>query len=72
MLIKRWKKNDPNLYYTGLQIINPSIFNLIKERSFSLNKLWDILIANQDLEGQILNSNIAHIGDINAFNQIKD
>jgi len=72
MLIKRWKKNDPHLYYTGLQIINPSIFNLIDERSFSLNKLWDLLIANKNLQGKILYSNIVHIGDINAFNQFKD
>ena len=72
MLIKRWKKNDPHLYYTGLQIINPHIFNLIDERSFSLNKLWDILIANNNLQGKIQNSSIIHIGDINAFNQIKD
>jgi len=71
-LIKKWKKNDPHLYYTGLQIINPSIFNLIEEKCFSLNILWDLLIANENLEGKILNSNIAHIGDINAFNQIQD
>ena len=72
MLIKRWKKNDPHLYYTGLQIINPSIFNLIEGKCFSLNVLWDLLIANEKLEGKILKSNIVHIGDINAFNQIKD
>ena len=71
-LIKRWEENDPHLYYTGLQIINPRIFDLIEERSFSLNILWDLLIANKNLEGKILNSNIAHIGDINAFNQFKD
>ena len=72
MLIKRWEKNDPHLYYTGLQIINPCVFNLIEERSFSLNKLWDLLIANENLQGKILHSNIAHIGDINVFNKIKD
>ena len=71
-LVQRWEKNDPHLYYTGLQIINPCIFDLIEERSFSLNKIWDILIANKNIRGQILISNIAHIGDINAFNQIKD
>ena len=71
-LVKRWKKNDPPLYYTGLQIINPSIFKLTEERSFSLNKLWDLLIANKNLQGKILYSNIVHIGDINAFNQFND
>ena len=71
VLIKRWEKYDPHLYYTGLQIINPLIFDLIEEKSFSLNKLWNILINNKNLQGEILNSNIAHIGDINAFNQLK-
>ncbi len=71
-LVKRCKKNDPPLYYTGLQIINPSIFKLTEEKSFSLNKLWDLLIANKNLQGKILYSNIVHIGDINAFNQFND
>ena len=71
-LVKRWKKNDPPLYYTGLQIINPSIFKLTEEKSFSLNKLWDLLIANKKLQGKIIYSNIVHIGDINAFNQFND
>ena len=66
------EKNDPPLYYTGLQIINPSIFKLTEEKSFSLNKLWDLLIANKNLQGKILYSNIVHIGDINAFNQFND
>ena len=72
MLIKRWKENDPYLYYAGLQIINPLIFDLIEDESFSVNTLWDKLIDNKKLQGKILNSNIAHIGDINAFNQIKN
>ena len=72
MLIKRWEENDPHLYYTGLQIVNPLIFDLIAEKSFSLNKLWDKLIVSKNLQGKILNSNIAHIGDINAYNQIKN
>ena len=71
-LIKRWKKNDPYLYFTGLQIINPRIFDLVDENSFSINMLWDLLITNEKLEGEISYSNIVHIGDINSFNQFKD
>ena len=71
-LVKRWKKKDPYLYYTGLQIINPSIFNLTDKKIFSINVLWDLLIKNLKLEGRILESKIVHIGDINAFNEIKD
>ena len=72
MLVKRWEKNDPHLYYTGLQIINPLIFDFIEEKSFSINTIWNMLITNKNLRGEILNSNIAHIGDINALNQFKD
>ena len=71
-VVQRWEKNDPHLYYTGLQIINPNIFYLIEESSFSINKLWDLLIANENLQGKILDSNIVHIGDINAFNEFKN
>lgn len=71
-LLKRWKKNDPYLFYTGLQIINPVVFDLIKDSSFSINKLYDLLIAKHNLQGELSYSSIAHIGDINAFNQFKD
>ena len=71
-LVTRWKKNDPYLYYTGLQIINPIVFKLIEEVYFSLNQLWDLLIAKNTLQGEICHSKVAHIGDINAFNQFKD
>ena len=71
-LLKRWKKNDPYLFYTGLQIINPVVFDLIKDSSFSINKLYDLLIAKHNLQGELSYSRIAHIGDINAFNQFKD
>jgi len=70
-LLKRWKKNDPYLFYTGLQIINPVVFDLIKDNSFSINKLYDLLIAKHNLQGELSYSSIAHIGDINAFNQFK-
>ena len=70
-LISRWKKNDPYLYFSGLQIINPNIFSQIKQYAFSMNLLWDILIKNNQLQGQISNSVVTHIGDINSYNQIK-
>ena len=44
------EKNDPHLYYTGLQIINPHIFKLIEDKCFSLNVLWDLLIAKEILK----------------------
>ena len=71
-LIFRWKKNDPHLYFSGLQIINPNIFSQIKQYSFSMNLLWDILIKNNQLQGQIATSVITHLGDIKSYNEIKN
>ena len=71
-IVQRWKKNDPHLYYTGLQIINPRIFKLIEDKCFSLNVLWNLLITNRNLKANVSNSTIIHIGDINALNQFKD
>ena len=70
ILIKKYL-DDPYLFYTGLQIINPRVFDLIKDISFSMNKLYDLLIAKNILQGALTYSNIAHIGDINAFNKFK-
>mgnify|MGYP006110592651 CR=1 FL=1 len=69
-LIERWVKNDPLLFYSGLQIINPNIFSALKEKCFSMNILWNALILNKQLEGKILNSSIFHVGDIDAYNNI--
>ena len=69
-LISRWKINDPHLYFSGLQIINPKIFSEIKQSSFSMNLLWDILIKYNHLQGKINNSIVTHIGDINSYNEI--
>ena len=43
----------------------------IDDKCFSLNVLWDLLIANKNLEAYVSNSTIIHIGDINALNQFK-
>jgi len=69
-LIKRWVNNDPLIYYSGLQIINSNIFSEIEEKCFSMNTVWDSLIAKMQLEGKIMNSSISHIGDIKAYYQI--
>ena len=71
-LIQRWTHNDPLLYFSGLQLINPNIFSTFKEKCFSMNKVWNKLIDQKSLEGVIMNSSISHIGDFKAFQQIKN
>ena len=69
-LIKRWKYNDPILYFSGLQIINSNIFKSFDNKCFSINAVWDSLIAKFKLDGEIMSSSLSHIGDINSFEKI--
>ena len=68
--IKRWIDNNPITYYSGLQIINPNIFNLTKKEKFSMNLIWDKLINKRKLTGKIMKSQWIHVGDINTINWI--
>ena len=38
------RKGD--LVYSGVQIIKTDLLDQIKERAFSLNKIWDIMFGN--------------------------
>ena len=53
------------------QIINSDIFSEIEEKRFSMNNIWDSLIAKMQLEGKIMNSSIYHIGDLKTYDQTK-
>jgi len=69
-LIKRWIDNNPILYYSGLQIINPNIFDLTEKEKFSMNIIWNKLINKRRLKGKIMKSQWIHVGDINTINWI--
>ena len=71
-LIKRWCNNEPSLYYSGLQIINPVIFQNFNNKCFSINGVWDFLIAKMKLEGRIMNSVLYHIGDLSSYDRINE
>ena len=70
--LTRWKKNDEIIYYSGLQKLNPFIFNNFKDSKFSMNKVWDYLIDKRKLSGVIMESKLFHIGDINTYINISD
>ena len=71
-LIKKYIDNNPIIYYSGLQIINPVIFNLTEKENFSMHLIWDKLIKKRKLRGKLMKSKLIHIGDINIINHIKD
>ena len=69
-LIKRWESDKPLLYFSGLQIINSNIFNTFNNKCFSINAVWDKLIAKMELNGEIMSSNLSHVGDMKSYKKI--
>ena len=65
--LKRWKKNYPIFFYSGLQIVNSEIFKNFPDTKFSINKIWDKLIENNKLEGNLMDSKLMHIGDKKTY-----
>ena len=70
--LRRWKKNDQIFFYSGLQIVNPVIFNNIYQNKFSINQIWENLINKKKISGFLMESKFFHIGDINTFLKIKN
>ena len=45
------RDNSNELIFTGLQILDHSVFNSIKDKIFSMNNIWNNLISNKLLIG---------------------
>ena len=48
-LVSRDERNE--LIFTGLQILDRSVFNSVKSKIFSMNEIWDDLIKTKSLFG---------------------
>jgi len=68
--VRRWVSSDPIIYYSGLQILNPKIFKNFEINNFSINKIWDKLIAKKRLKAKIMNSKLFHVGDKKTYIKI--
>ena len=68
--VRRWMKGDPVIFFSGLQILNPKIFDNFESTKFSMNKIWDKLILEKKLKAKIMKSKLFHIGNIKTFNKI--
>ena len=69
-LIKRGKSKDLKYIYTGLQIINPEIFLNIKEKVFSINKIWDNLIQKKELLAIKSNIDFRHVSNLDIYKKL--
>jgi len=68
--VRRWVEGDPIIFFSGLQILNPKIFENFESNKFSMNKIWDKLILENQLKAKIMKSKLFHIGDKKTFNKI--
>ena len=65
--IKRWKSGDRILYYTGLQMLSLNILNNFTLSKFSFNDVWNFQIKKNALYGNLMFSNLYHVGDENGL-----
>jgi MurNAc alpha-1-phosphate uridylyltransferase len=65
------KDNENQFIFTGLQIINRSIFMNERSEVFSLNKVWDKLIKDKNLLGLESNQNFYHLNTSDMYRKIQ-
>ena len=55
-------QRNGDLIYSGAQIIKTDFLDQIKERVFSLNKIWDIMLRNNKVFGMIYDGKWCDVG----------
>jgi len=58
--------------FTGLQILNKSVFSSIKEKIFSMNRIWDHLIEDTSLNGAESKTKFYHLNTKEAYDKLLD
>ena len=67
---KLQKNKENNFIYTGLQIINKSLFKNEKVMPFSINKIWDEAIKNKILYGFESKEQFIHLTDLEIYKKL--
>ena len=70
LLIKRDVKKSLDYIYTGLQIIRPEVFFGLDMKIFSINRIWNKLIENNELYGIKSNINFLHVSNLKIYKSL--
>ena len=65
------KDSENQFIFTGLQIINRSVFKNEQSQVFSLNKVWDKLIKDKNLLGLESNQKFYHLNTSDMYRKIQ-
>ena len=67
----RLSKNNKNQFvFTGFQIINRKILEKVKEKKFSMNKVWNDLMIKSCLNGYESKKKFIHLTDIKIYKKL--
>ena len=69
-VIRRDNKNE--FIFTGLQILDHSVFSSINDKIFSMNKIWDFLIKDGSLIGYKIKQIFYHINTKEIYDKISN
>ncbi len=66
------RDNNNEFIFTGLQILDHSAFNSIKDKIFSMNKVWNYLIKENFLFGNASKQKFYHLNTKEIYKKILD
>ena len=69
-LISRKDGDNLEYIYTGLQIIKPEVFSDISKKVFSINRIWDKLIADNELHAIESNIDFLHVSTLDIYKNL--
>jgi MurNAc alpha-1-phosphate uridylyltransferase len=69
-LIDRKEKDNLVYIYTGLQIIEPKVISNINEKVFSINRIWDKLIASNELYAIESKIDFLHVSTLDIYKSL--
>jgi hypothetical protein len=69
-LISRKDKDNLEYIYTGLQIIRPEVFSDINKKVFSMNRIWNKLIAGNELHAIESNIDFLHVSTLDIYKSL--
>ena len=64
------KSHDKDFIFTGCQILNKTIFKKYSVENFSMNKIWQEMIAKKNLYGYKSEEKFTHLTDIEIYKKI--
>ena len=64
-------RGDENQYiYTGCQILNRNLLKNINKKIFSINEIWNVLVAKNNLFGFESIKKFSHVTDLEIYNKL--